>query len=148
MQRSVTGEALAKASARFWTKVSKDGKGGCWLWTASEDGKGYGQFAVANGDVRKAHRVALLLVGQDPTGRDVHHLCHVPLCVRPEHLEIIGKGDHSRLHATGLCKNGHPMTPDNTYSRGRKPSEAVCATCHRSRQAAYRARKAAGEVST
>ena len=43
---------------RFWNKVQKlPGVDSCWLWTASKDRHGYGQFKL-NGKVVRAHQVS------------------------------------------------------------------------------------------
>ncbi len=44
--------------ARFWAKVRK-GRG-CWLWTGTRDGRGYGRIKI-DGRPRAAHRVAWTL---------------------------------------------------------------------------------------
>lgn len=69
---------------RFWSKVDKSGE--CWIWAASLDEHGYGQFRL-NGRTQKATRVAHDLF-KFPVPRDLHvlHNCDNPACVRPEHL--------------------------------------------------------------
>lgn len=55
---------------RFWEKVRPAEAFDCWLWTASLNQSGYGQFLV-DGTPRKAHRVAYeLLIAEIPPGRD------------------------------------------------------------------------------
>ncbi len=67
----------------------------CWLWTASTDWYGYGWFWV--GAPRRAHRVCYeWLVGPIPAGLELDHLCRVPACVRPEHLEPVTHAENVR----------------------------------------------------
>lgn len=110
---------------RFWEKVSKDGPGGCWLWTANLSGGGYGNFHL-DGRERVAHRLAYeWLVGPIPEGLDLDHLCRVRRCVNPAHLEPVTRRENvlrspiaiAAQHARKThCPAGHEYTPENTYT--------------------------------
>lgn len=72
---------------------------GCWLWTASLTGAGYGQ--ISDPDRRShpllAHRVSYALhVGPVPDGMDLDHLCRVPSCINPRHLEPVTRSENLR----------------------------------------------------
>lgn len=105
---------------RFVAKVEYS-EDGCWLWTASVDSYGYGQFHMSIGPkTRKAHRVAFELeYGPVPEGLEPDHTCRVNRCVRPEHLEAvphqenIDRAFRSRSH----FRCGHSRTPENIYVR-------------------------------
>lgn len=76
---------------RFWSKVKRTKD--CWLWQASFDRKGYGQFGVGDVEngVRKerAHRMAWILTrGKIPSGFSLLHQCDTPACVNPKHLRL------------------------------------------------------------
>lgn len=74
-------------SERFWSKVEKTET--CWNWTAMTDPQGYGRFAIS-GIPKLAHRVAYeLMAGPIPEGKLIDHTCHVPGCVRPDHLRPV-----------------------------------------------------------
>ena len=70
---------------RFLSHVSKKGHGGCWMWTAATDGKGYGRSFLNGGNI-PAHRLSFYLHnGYLPEGL-VRHTCDNPGCVNPSHL--------------------------------------------------------------
>lgn len=95
---------------RFWEKVMKTET--CWLWTGAKASiYGHGKFGRV-----KAHRWAYEnLVGPIPTGLTIDHLCRVPACVNPEHLEPVKLAENIRRAAAAQthCKHGHPL--DDAY---------------------------------
>lgn len=134
----VTG---ASVSDRFMPKIAKpQGEGGCWLWTASLNHHGYGQFGISDKGRRRphlAHRVAYeLLVGPIPKGMQIDHLCRNPRCVNPAHLEPVTPAENTRRGLVGVlkthCPQGHPYDAENTYyAKGAK--HRLCRTCNRER---------------
>jgi hypothetical protein len=85
---------------RFWNKVQKTD--GCWLWTGTMGGSGYGQIRVGSrtDQSRKtlvASRVSWEIhYGKIPIGMKVLHKCDNPPCVNPEHL-FLGS-DRDNVH--------------------------------------------------
>lgn len=74
----------SKVIQRFWKKVDRSqlGPGGCWVWVAAKNKKGYGigRFLCVAGEKRTtyAHRFSYLLhYGELPPGKigDKNHLC-------------------------------------------------------------------------
>lgn len=145
--RSSIGMALRRAGVpplepvprgeRFWSKVNKDGPvpeyaphlGPCWLWTAAEDGHGYGNFfrgpTRADGYVKAYTMAYELEVGPVPEGKQLDHLCRVTLCVRPSHLEPVtqrtnvlrGVSIAVKNAAATECIRGHAFDEVNTIVR-------------------------------
>lgn len=112
----------------------------CWVWTGA--GRRYGYIAVgsiADGSYRNArvHRVAYEhLVGPVPADLVLDHLCKVPKCLNPDHLQPVTqrvnllRGDTiTAQHAAKThCIHGHAFDASNTRRdrRGRR-----CRTCER-----------------
>jgi hypothetical protein len=110
---------------RFWPKVDKRGEHECWLWKASGNALGYGQFNIG-GKMRRAHRVAYeLTVGPIAQGMVIDHLCGVRGCVNPGHLRLVTQRENmlgSAMPNAGLaarthCSRGHAFDEANTYYR-------------------------------
>ena len=135
----------ATPEERFWTKVEKTED--CWLWTASKNADGYGQFGRIDGKMVSAHRFAYeLMVGPIPDGLAIDHLCRIRHCVNPEHLEAVTHRENclrgieaatDRARKTH-CLRGHLFDEDNTYCPPEHPQERTCRKCKRIRQREYR----------
>jgi len=79
---------------RFWVKVSKTEA--CWVWTASLNDEGYGQFGF-QGRTHRAHRLAYAWAnGPIPAGMEIDHICHNRACVNPAHLRPATSGQNGQ----------------------------------------------------
>ncbi len=117
---------------------------GCWLWDGARDVHGYG-LASIGGKMFRLHRWAYQAAnGPVPPDLDMDHLCSVPPCCNPLHLEPVTHHVNllrsSRTRALmnlkkTECANGHPFTEENTYRWGgaRGIPRRYCRTCMRER---------------
>lgn len=114
---------------------------GCWLWTGSMNGYGYGRMWV-NGKQPQAHRLVYeAYVGPIPDGLVIDHLCRVTRCVNPAHLEpVTTRENFDRGYALGAiaartnrCMKGHEFTADNTLI-SRRSTGATFRKCRRCRR--------------
>lgn len=85
---SAPEETKEEALGRFYSKVGKV-PGGCWLWLASKNHKGYGIFWYRSRNA-VAHRFAWEQSrGPIPPGLVIDHfVCENPSCVNPAHLRV------------------------------------------------------------
>lgn len=90
-----------------YRKVNKSGPtpahmphlGPCWVWTGSDDGRGYGSIRAAGrgSPLLKAHRVSWELHrGDVPSKLLVLHQCDHPPCVNPDHLFLGTLSDNTQ----------------------------------------------------
>lgn len=75
----------------------------CWIWNRYINQNGYGLWRVGHFSTG-AHRVVYERIrGPIPAGLHLDHLCRVPACVNPDHLEPVTvavnvqRGAHARL---------------------------------------------------
>ncbi|MFE7580734.1 HNH endonuclease signature motif containing protein [Streptomyces gardneri] len=117
-----------------------DRTGACWLWLGQKTSDGYGMMTVDRKPV-VAHRVSYKThVGPIPAGMQIDHLCRVPSCINPAHLEVVTPAENvarARPYRAdgGLpkpeCVAGHPFTEENTtWYQGWR----YCKACQRRRR--------------
>lgn len=146
----------AKTIERFEMKIHPEPNSGCWLWTASTTAYGYGRFFTGRRNGHShwdlAHRISYLMnVGPIPSDKELDHLCRVPTCVNPNHLEPVTrqvnvwrgwnarKQDGTAWHKD-FCKRGHLYSGLNLYiwtdpKTGDK--KRMCRRCHAIREVSY-----------
>lgn len=125
---------------RFLEKVERK-PSGCWEWTAALDSAGYG-LAASGYRNEQGHnlpaRAYRILIGP-ARGLHCHHRCGNPLCVRPDHIQLLTRSEHGKFHGE-LVKCTHPQE--------RRSHDGSCRECDRLRtqrrreDPAYRAKEA------
>lgn len=140
---------------RFDEKYIPEPFSGCWLWTGSLDGNGYG-LIFANGRSHHAARIAWLLKHGEEVPKDLYacHRCDIRSCVNPDHIflgtnsdnmmDAIKKGRKKyrsgfgknwegirelKFNSKPTCKRGHLKSGDNLYINPR--GIAHCRECMR-----------------
>ncbi len=121
----------SELAARLWSGALADDSG-CWIWQRVRHA-GYGRISF-NGKSLLTHRVAYELVkGPIPPGLEIDHLCRVPSCINPDHLEAVTHRENIWRGLKGAltthCPQDHPYDEENTYTSpaGRRR----CRACHR-----------------
>lgn len=123
---------------RFFEKVDVRSLDECWLWIASVDKDGYGQFGIkksGRNTMAKSHRWSWeYLHGPIPDKLTVDHKCHNEdlfclsgpscphrRCVNPWHLEPVTIEVNTSRAADPdrhtRCRAGHEYTEENSYYR-------------------------------
>jgi len=102
---------------RFWSKVQKSD--GCWEWTGTLHGNGYGQ-ATRFGRHVYPHRLSYELhYGAIPDQMMVCHACDNRLCVRPDHL-FLGSHNDNMVDMARKRRAGRHSSPAS-YGKNVRP---------------------------
>lgn len=113
---------------------------GCWLWFGACDRHGYGHVRI-NGFLYKAHRLVYECVkGPIPVGLEPDHLCRLPCCVNPDHLEPVTHRENMLRGKTAtklFCAQGHSLV--DAYTR--KGGGRLCRACQLENQRRIRLRR-------
>lgn len=125
----------------FLDRFTIEPNSGCWLWDGRLDAEKYAHFQMLGENL--AHRVSYrLFKGNIPAGYEIDHLCVVPFCVNPDHLEAVTplvNWQRSRSPSVAFsqmshCKNGHEFSGSNVRfyrtKRSKRPRR-VCVACER-----------------
>ena len=71
----------------------------CLIGSGASNGKGHLQRTGAGRKRHYRHRDAWeIRNGPIPEGLVIHHLCGHPSCLNPDHMELVTRTEHGRLH--------------------------------------------------
>ena len=105
-------------------EYQKDAKTGCWIWSGTIAGNGYGIMRMPERKTMVAHRFVFLSVGRViPVGMELDHLCRNRRCVNPDHLEPVTHSENmlrafAAAGRASICKYGHPLDGIRSRSGG------------------------------
>lgn len=127
----------------------------CWIWQRYTNHGGYGRGAVPGFGIVRIHRASYELhIGSIPEGLHLDHLCRVPACCNPDHLEPVTPQENWRRAKPNRpplapdapirrwmftrkthCAKGHEFTPESSYvdPKGKRG----CLICKKARRAAW-----------
>jgi hypothetical protein len=126
--------ANIRTRERLHRSLKPDGSG-CLIWQGSKSDHGYGHITWM-GRPTYVHRVMYeLYVGPIADGLELDHLCRVPSCANPAHLEAV---EHKVNSLRGIspramqarqthCIHGHRFDRANTYLT--KNGQRQCRQC-------------------
>lgn len=114
---------------------------GCWLWVGYVRPDGYPQL---NRNTRAHRWVYEMWKGSISTGAQLDHLCRVPKCVNPSHLEPVTKDENNRRGNSPSaqrgrqthCIRGHALEGRNLYVHPRT-AYRTCRRCKCDKQLMY-----------
>ncbi len=79
-------------------RATRDEQAGCLLYRERVNASGYGTVYPDHWGIG-AHRVVWWAErGRVPAGHDLHHECQVRTCVNVEHLTVMTRAEHIRIH--------------------------------------------------
>lgn len=99
--RFINGHSGGRGARSLWENIIHldESPDGCWIWTGKQDGGGYGRLP-RDGGLVGAHRAFYeAFVAPIPDGLQLDHLCRVPSCVNPLHLEPVTQTENVRRGA-------------------------------------------------
>lgn len=127
---------------RIQSRVTIEDRGyktACWVSDRGAGSNGHTRLLV-DGHQVYTHRLAYTVyVGDIPAGLVLDHLCKVPACCNPAHLEPVTSRTNTMrgntipaMHARAThCPKGHEYTEENTYRRPDGRPWRACRTCRK-----------------
>ena len=141
MNTDVPGMTFKQRVLAFWAKVNQNGPvsphhpemSNCWIWDGCKTYDGYGTFCIQGSREKQhnvlAHQVSFFLAGGGWPTMQIDHICHVPSCVRPDHLRHVSQQENAKYRIVKECKYGHPLADPNLYYYGIKRRLRRCRAC-------------------
>jgi hypothetical protein len=113
---------------KLQNKIMPEPMSGCWIWSGArtdQTPKGYGIVWIGKKCIAAHRAVYMLLIGQIADDLELDHLCRLPACVNPNHMEQVthlvnckrgtaGARILERSRAVTHCPKGHEYSSANT----------------------------------
>jgi hypothetical protein len=144
-EKGFTSKQLERFEDRYYLEPNT----GCWIWVGGDKSGGYGRFWLAGCRTEmRAHRWSYLYHrGEIPEGKEIDHLCRIPCCVNPSHLEAVTHLENMRRGTAAEksaeyqrgkthCPQGHPYSGDNLALEPGRPGKPPSRRCRICRKAA------------
>ena len=136
LRRGVIAQPVSERGRVFYDLADN-----CLIWTGPRSPAGYGRMYLKEpgrkrkGRVVQAHRAAYELAHGEGSASNfaVDHLCGVPLCCNPNHLEAVPHAENLKRAAAVIqaCPQGHPYDENNTLRN--MDGHRICRQCNRNR---------------
>jgi hypothetical protein len=98
----------------------------CWAWQWSKSSHGYGQRRIEGKLVNMHCKFYEEKYGKVPEGLELDHLCRVPSCVNPDHLEPVTHAENMRRgDSTKLTHEDVAQLRESAYAMGACAGRAV-----------------------
>lgn len=100
--RFVAGHNLRSTGTPWYERYEERDMGftsPCWIWGGEQHQNGYGRMRAPDNWKNRAwahHLYYEQKYGAVPPGAELDHLCHVPMCVNPDHLEPVTHAENMR----------------------------------------------------
>ncbi len=115
---------------RLWSRIDRNGDGGCWNWTGGLNAHGYGQIMEAGRNMRVHRLVWEKTQGLIPPGAVLCHRCDNPRCCNPDHLWVGTKADNSAdMVSKGRQSRYTPLTAEERSARLLAMPDKACGRC-------------------
>jgi hypothetical protein len=109
-------------------KIEYEPNSGCWLWIGARRVREYGSIQQGDKSILAHRYVYEQHRGPIPEGKELDHLCRVPSCVNPSHLEPVSHAmNMQRALRKTHCKRGHDLRDSYQYAERRGRACKRCA---------------------
>lgn len=121
---------MTRSQKKIFDGAIPEPNSGCWLWLGSLKHDGYS----TGGQHARAYEA---FHGPIPRGLEIDHLCNVPSCVNPDHMEVVThsenmkrrfareRGHDIRALKEGHCARGHDLAITRRASGHCKCCESI-----------------------